>query len=542
MTKNQVATGAGFIFGGLFFLLNQVTRGQVPGGFQGGVIGFLIGYGLARLVLAFVPARILSSQTKIEAAPGVFADINWRKVIRFASLIAIYLTIVYLIPKPASIKPEGWKLTGLFFSTVAGLILEPIPGGALVLLAVALCVVITGMSMTQALSGYADPSVWLVVAAFLISRALINSGLARRIALFFVRLVGKSSLGVSYALGLSDLVLAGLIPSNGARSGGVILPIARSVAELYGSKPGATAALIGSFLMTAVYQSICVTSAMFYTGQASNPLAANIARDAGYIMTWSSWFLAGLVPGLCSLVIVPWVVMRVNPPEVRHTPEAAQFAADELRKMGPLSHHEKILAVVFVSVCGLWATSTWHGIDTTTTALFGGCALLITGVLTWDDVKSEKSTWDIFVWYGGLIQMAKSLNATGVTTEFAKSVGAAFVDYGWVTLFAVALVVYFYAHYAFASITAHILSMFPAFLAVLLAKGAPPGLVVYAFACFANLSAGLTNYGTTPSPMYFAHEYVSLKKWWTVGAVVSIVNILVWSTVGFSWWKVIGYW
>ena len=64
------------------------------------------------------------------------------------------------------------------------------------------------------------------MAAFFISRALINTGLARRIALFFVRMFGKSSLGVSYALALSDIVLAGVIPSNGARSGGVILPIA----------------------------------------------------------------------------------------------------------------------------------------------------------------------------------------------------------------------------------------------------------------------------------------------------------------------------
>lgn len=468
---------------------------------------------------------------------------DWLRVVRgMAILAAIYLAVLYLVPRPEAVQPEGWRLTALFISTVAGLIVQPVPGGAVVLIAVAMCPLVAGMSMSQALSGYADPSVWLVIAAFLISRGLIKTGLARRIALGFVRMFGKSSLGVTYSLGLSDMVLAGMIPSNGARSGGVILPIVRSIAELYGSKPGATAAVLGSYLMTAVYQSICVTSAMFYTGQASNPLAAGLARDAGYTVTWTSWFLAGLVPGLCSLFVVPWVVMRVNPPEVRHTPEAAEFAASELKKMGPMRREEKILTAVFVSVCGMWVTSSWHGFDITLTAMFGGGALLVTGVLTWEDVLHERAGWDIFVWYGGLIQMAKSLNATGVTTEFAKAVGGVFTDFGWVTLFAVALAVYFYAHYGFASITAHILSMFPPFLAVLIAKGAPIGLVVYAFACFANLSAGLTTYGTTPSPMYFAHEYVSLKKWWTVGFIVSLVNLTIWSVVGFTWWKLIGYW
>ena len=104
------------------------------------------------------------------------------------------------------------------------------------------------------------------------------------------------------------------------------------------------------------------------------------------------------------------------------------------------------------------------------------------------------------------------------------------------------MLIYFYAHYAFASITAHVLAMYPPFLAILLAKGAPVGLVVFAFACFANLSAGLTNYGTTPAPMFFAHEYVPLKMWWRIGFVISLVNLLIWSTIGFGWWRLIGIW
>jgi DASS family divalent anion:Na+ symporter len=466
----------------------------------------------------------------------------WGTAGRFAVLAALYVAIVHLAPRPAALPPEAWRLVGIFVATVCGLILQPVPGGAVVLMAITLASIWGGLPIQQALAGYADPTVWLVMAAFFISRALINTGLARRIALGFVRLFGRSTAGVAYSLSLSDMVLATIIPSNAARSGGVILPIQRSIAELYGSRPGPTAALIGSYLFTAVYQGISVTAAMFFTGQASNPLAAQIAGQQGYTVTWTSWFLAGIVPGLCSLAVIPPLVARLNPPVIRRTPEAAAFAASQLREMGPLKRSEWILAVVFLAVCGSWVTSGVHGVDITVTALFGSGVLLATGVLKWEDVKGERAAWDIFIWYGGLLRLGKALNDTGATTEFARAVGAAFSPFGWVTLFAAALLIYFFAHYGFASITAHMLAMYPAFLAVLMAKGAPPGLVVYAFACFTNFAAGLTNYGTTPSPMFFAHDYVSFGCWFRVGFAVSLVNLAIWSTVGFAWWKLIGLW
>lgn len=466
-----------------------------------------------------------------------------RKILSALALLVLYLAVEFLVPRPESITPAGWRLLGIFVTTIGALILRPIPGGAAVLIAVTLSAIFGGLTIQKAFGGYGDPTVWLVQAAFFISNALIKTGLARRIALLFIRAVGGTSLGVCYALSMTDLVLASIIPSNGARSGGVTLPIVRSVAELYGSLPGPTAALLGAFLMTGVYQSICITSAMFFTGQASNPLAAQMAGEMfNYPITWVGWFAAGLAPGLCSLLIVPWIVYRISPPSIRKTPEAAAFAAGELRKMGPMDRGQRTVAAVFFAVCAMWILSPLHRLDVAIPALLGSAALLLTGVLSWDDVVGDRTAWDIFIWYGGLLQLGKALNDAGVTREFARSVGGAMSGASWVMLLGIALLVYFYAHYGFASITAHLLSMFPAFGAVLLARGAPAGLVAFSFACFANLSAGLTNYGTTPAPMFFAQQYVSFQQWWKIGFIVSMANIAIWSTVGFAWWKLIGIW
>jgi len=134
------------------------------------------------------------------------------------------------------------------------------------------------------------------------------------------------------------------------------------------------------------------------------------------------------------------------------------------------------------------------------------------------------------------------LNETGSTAAFAASVGGAFAGMNWYAVLLATLVIYFYAHYAFASITAHALAMFPPFVVMLIGLGTPAPLAVYSLACMANLTAGLTHYGTTTAPIVFSEKYVTFTEWWRVGFVVSLVNLAIWLTVGFAWWKFLGFW
>jgi len=466
-----------------------------------------------------------------------------RRLWKMLALVVIYVLLAHVLPRPASVQPAGWRITGIFLSTIAGLMLRPLPGAVIVLLGLTALVLVGGLPMTQALGGFASPSVWLVLTAMLMSRVLRDTGLSRRIALLFVRAVGRTSLGVSYALIMSDVTLASSIPSITARNGGIILPIGRSIAELYGSTPGPTAARLGTFLMAALYQGSVIACAMFMTGQASNLLAVNLAaKIAGVTVTWSSWFVAGLVPGLVSCLVVPYLVYRTLPPLIKTTPAAAEYARSELAKMGPLGGHELVVFVVMAAVCGLWMTSGWHHLDVTVVALAGVGALLLSSVLTWERAVAEQSAWDVFVWYGGLVTMGEVLNGTGVTTAFATWVGSWFTGMPWLAVLLVTLLIYFYTHYAFASITTHVLAMFPPFVVMLVGLGTPPALAVYSLACLANLTAGLTHYGTTSAPIVFAERYVSFGDWWRVGFLASLVNLAIWLTIGFAWWEFLGFW
>jgi DASS family divalent anion:Na+ symporter len=361
--------------------------------------------------------------------------------------------------------------------------------------------------------------------------------------LLFIRALGHTSLGLGYSVVASDAVLGMVIPSNGARAGGIMFPIVRSLAEAYGSKPGPTAARLGAFLMLMVYHCDVIVSAMFFTGNASNPLIVSLAQQVtGIEISYSRWALGALGPALVSMLVVPLFLYRTGPPEVKHTPAAAEFATAELRQLGPMVRAEKIMLGVFAFITLLWMTKGWNNIDYPITALAGLAILVIGGVLTWDDVLAERSGWDVFVWYGAIFQMARALTEAGVTRVLAEAVGQLMSGTIWWAALVVLAFIYVYAHYAFATITAHVSAFYAAFLLVIIAAGTPPYLAVLSMSYVSSLGASLTHYGTTTSPIYYGAGYVTQGAWWRIGLLVATINTLVWLAVGAAWWKLLGWW
>src|SRR5688572_5954894 len=288
---------------------------------------------------------------------------------RLAVLVALYIVVGHILPPPVGISPQGWRLTAIFLAVIAGQMLHPLPSAAIVVLGLT-AMAANGTLMREVLGGYAEPSVWLVLTAMLMARVLMETGLARRIALLFIRQFGARSLGVAYALVLTDVTLAAGVPSITARSAGMVMPVGKAIAELFDSTPGPTAGRLGTFLFVSMYQGSAVACAMFLTGQASNILGASlVAKLASVQVSWSSWFAAAIVPGALSCIVVPWVVYRVLPPEIKRTPQAAAFAHAELGRMGRMGRHEATSLAVFAGVAVLWITSGWHRLDVTLVAM-----------------------------------------------------------------------------------------------------------------------------------------------------------------------------
>ena len=286
-----------------------------------------------------------------------------------------------------------------------------------------------------------------------------------------------------------------------------------------------------------------IISAMFLTAMAANPMTQKFAADFGITITWNSWFIAAIVPGMVGLLVIPYLLYRLYKPEITETPEAVEMAKAKLKEMGRPSMQEWLMIGVFSFVLVLWVIGEKSfGIDGTTAALLGLALLLLTGVLNWSDVLAENNAWDVLIWTGGLIMMAGFLNKIGMIPWFSKVVGASMAGHGWHFGFLVLALTYFYAHYFFASMTAHAGAMYAAFLGVSITLGAPPMLAALVLCFFSNLHASMTHYSTGPAPAMFGMGYVPIGTWWRLGFIISVVNILIWVLVGGAWWKVLGLW
>ncbi|MEW5957761.1 MAG: anion permease [Chloroflexota bacterium] len=464
------------------------------------------------------------------------------KLIQFSIPLIVGL-IIWFSPAPVGVEIAAWHLLAIFVATIVGIIVKPLPMGAVAMIGIALTALTGTLAIKDALSGFANDVIWLIVVAFFISRGFIKTGLGARIAYLFMQALGKKSLGVAYGLIGADLVLSPAIPSNTARGGGVIYPVLASIAKAYGSEPDETTARrIGAFLTKASFQGIVITSAMFLTAMAANPLAAKLAGEQGVEITWGSWAVAAIVPGLLSLLLIPYLIYKIYPPEIKETPEAVELAREKLNAMGQIKTSEWIMLGTFILLLVLWIFGSTLKVSATVTALAGLGVLLVSSVLSWRDILEEKGAWDTLVWFAALVMMASFLNSLGLIPWFSDWMGGLVGGNGWITAFVILSLVYFYSHYFFASNTAHVSSMYAAFLAVAIAVGAPPVLAALVLAFFSNLFSSMTHYGTGPAPLYFGYGYVSMNDWWRIGFIVSLVNIVIWVGVGGLWWKILGLW
>ena len=475
-------------------------------------------------------------------APPAPADVKartdrWRTWVPLATA-----AVIWLLPH-AGFDARSWGLLCLFGATVCALVTRPLPAGAVVLIALSAGTLLELFTIQEALSGFANVTVWLIVAAFMFARGFVKTGLGERIAYTIVRRVGGSPLRLGYSIVLADLAMAPMTPSNTARAGGVLFPITLNVARAFGSHPGATASRAGAFLMTTLYHGDLVVSAMFLTATAPNPLVADLARQAaGIHVTWAAWALAALAPGIVALAVVPYVVYRLCPPEVHDTAVAQALAAERLRAMGPASPRERVMLAIFAVVLLLWLSGDWHGVSPTAVAWLGLALLLLTRVLEWQDILDEKGAWDALFWFGGMMMLAGQLDKAGLPKAMAGGAAHFVTGWSWWWALAALVIVYTYAHYAFASLVAHVTAMFPAFFAVAIGLGAPPLVAALALGFFSSLNASTTHYGTGPAPIVFGAGYLTQGQWWRIGFLISLVNLAIWLPVGFLWWKAIGLW
>lgn len=468
---------------------------------------------------------------------------NTVKYRKFILPIVVGLIIWALTPfKPDALNDQAWYMFAIFVATIIACITQPMTIGAVSIIGFTIMVLVGIMDTKSAVEGFGNSSIWLIAMAFFISRGFVKTGLGRRIALQFVKLFGKKTLGLAYSLVGVDLILAPATPSNTARAGGIMFPIIKSLSESFGSTPkDGTERKMGAFLIFTEFQGNLITAAMFLTAMAGNPIAQSLAEKTAHVhITWMNWFVAAIVPGLISLIVVPFIIYKMYPPTVKETPNAKKWATEQLEEMGKISLAEKFMIGIFIVALILWITGSFINIDATLTAFIALSLLLLTDVLNWKDILNETGAWNTLVWFSVLVLMADQLNKLGFIPWLSKLIAHSLGGFSWPIVLVLLILFFFYSHYLFASATAHVSAMYAALLGVAVAAGAPPLFSALMLGFFGNLLASTTHYSSGPAPILYASGYVSQKRWWLMNLVLGIVYFIIWIGLGSLWMKLIG--
>ncbi|KAL9380635.1 hypothetical protein Peur_026292 [Populus x canadensis] len=467
------------------------------------------------------------------------------KLIPLLISVSIGLIVRFAVPKPIEVTPQAWQLLSIFLSTIAGLVLSPLPVGAWAFLGLTTSVVTRTLAFSTAFSAFTSEVIWLIVISFFFARGFVKTGLGDRIATYFVKWLGKSTLGLSYGLTLSEALIAPAMPSTTARAGGIFLPIIKSLSLSAGSKPGDTSSKkLGSYLIQSQFQCSSSSSALFLTAAAQNLLCLKLAEELGVIISspWVSWFKAASLPALFSILATPLILYKLYPPETKDTPDAPAVAAKKLEAMGPVTRNEWIMVGTMVLAVSLWVFGDALGIPSVVAAMIGLSILLLLGVLDWDDCLIEKSAWDTLVWFAVLVGMAGQLTNLGVVTWMSSCVAKVLqsVSLSWPAAFGILQASYFLIHYLFASQTGHVGALYSAFLAMHLAAGVPGVLAALALAYNTNLFGAITHYSSGQAAVYYGAGYVDLPDVFKMGFTMALINAIIWGVTGTFWWKFLG--
>ncbi len=472
----------------------------------------------------------------------------WAKMV----IVVLVGVVIALLPPPAGLAPYAWYYFALFAAVIVGLILEPVPAAAVGLIGVTVAAVLglvfspkqladpafkmPAEAIKWALSGFSNTTVWLIFGAFMFALGYEKTGLGKRIALLLVKLLGKRTLGLGYAVTLADLILAPFTPSNTARSGGTIFPVIRNIPSLYGSEPGETSRKIGSYLMWTALAATCVTSSMFLTALAPNLLAVELVKKTAQLdISWTQWLVGFLPVGILLIATLPFLIYKLYPPEIKAGTEVPAWAGQELGKMGGLSRNELIMGGLVVLALALWIFGGAF-IDPTTVALVVISLMVLTGIVQWNDIIGNKAAWNVLVWFATLVTLAGGLSTVGFISWVAESAANALTGMSAMVVMILLVVLFFVIHYMFASITAHVTAILPVFLA---AGMAVPGLPVPIYALLLCFTLGImgiiTPYATGPSPVYFGSGFISRKHFWILGTVFGAIFLVALLVIGTPW-------
>src|SRR5262245_47783188 len=166
---------------------------------------------------------------------GLMTFLTRGRVMRLVTLAAALL--IWFVPPPEGLSVQAWRLFAIFGATILAVVIGAFPILTASILGLASAILLGVLPTDVAYTAFANPTIVLIIVAFLLARSVVKCGLGQRLGYRAISLFGRSTLGLSYAIYVVDALIAPAFPSSTARSG-VLYPLVASLAEAAGATPG----------------------------------------------------------------------------------------------------------------------------------------------------------------------------------------------------------------------------------------------------------------------------------------------------------------
>jgi anion transporter len=461
-------------------------------------------------------------------------------------LVAIIVFLgLFFMPVPHGMKPVAQKSLAMFVFALIMWIFKPIPiyqTSIITILLLPLLGIVKKQSVAFGTLGY--DIIWLMVSAFVLTSAMSNSNLGKRIALVLVTKFGKTPIRTLAVLVLVNFILAFFVPSTTARAS-LIVPIALVLLEVYKAAPGKSN--FGKLLMLQGVQNNAFATSVVMTATSAQVLALGfINQQTGANVGYMHWLLGSLPQAVLTAVAAFLVGIKMYNFKGELTnvgSQAIQLLKQQLQEMGPMSVKEKKTTIIFLITLLLWATGDyqkgWFGfaISTEQTAVLSMllCLLPGIGVITW---KEANIKWDLMIFSAGAYAVGNALDKSGgaswIINGLISAIGIDKMSHASVAI--VLIFISVFSHLVFTSKTVRTTILIPAVIGIAKQLGMDP--VALALACSFAIAYTITlPPHSKVNTLYFGTGYFEVKDELNYGIVSCLIGSVSISLVYFFWLK-----
>lgn len=475
---------------------------------------------------------------------------------KYGTIIAVVVgLLVWLLPTPEGMTIVQHKLLSIFAGAVVLWVTISVSFATSTFIVISLLyfwvgnadgTIKDGVLVHNAkfvLAGFATPALWMLITGFIISIAMTETGMARRVALNMMRLLGKTPAGAMFAPMVANLLVSPLTPSNTARTA-AMLPIVEGVAQAYRIEKGTSNFGKALFLCNTFASNI--TAGGFMTATIPNPIAIGMIVAAmgttSAMTSWGFWALAALPATILILIGSLFVVRWIFPPEMDSIPGGMAYVEEELRKMGPMSLREKKSLLYFFLALALWSTDMWHHFNSTMVA-FAVCTLILLpkiGVLSWKEAQ-KSIPWELFVYFGGVITLSGVLMKTKAFEWLIKSLisSLGLGDIGMMPLLIGLMGFTIFSHIIWSTTTAMAGVMIPIYIGLAQSFGFPIAGFVLPLAILMGYALFLP-FNTMGNIIMYGAGYYTVPEQLKASLAVGLMAWVVWAVAAVVWFPIIG--